>query len=130
MDMLQNGATMMQADVAENQLLYVPWGWLVYEKAANNVEVWGLRWVLVDSWPNKSMGCIAELALPTDRSTVKPNTPVAFLANVIGALETPSQHAPIEPKAVGANKRKVDAIDDPKKAEIEFDDTAKPHKFS
>ena len=31
---LQDGVEMVQADVREDMLLYIPWGWLVFEKVS------------------------------------------------------------------------------------------------
>ena len=86
-DMIGAGCNLFTVNVAANQGLYVPWGWVAAEKVLNGETHTGIRWMSFLDSATPSFKAMSALLLPQETAKLKAGTAAAFLAKVIGHLD-------------------------------------------
>lgn len=98
--------------VKEGSALYLPWGWLLIEKTVNMSECGGVRWMWLPEIMDDSAKAMIIKLLPSDLSSVKPNTSLSFLRKIVEILNVQAAAA----AAKGAAGKSLPALKPGEKA--------------
>ena len=96
-EMIENAAkcaTMMQVQTEPEESLYVPWGWLVIERAELRKEVFGFRWALITDEASETFSELIRYVLP-DGPGVRPTSSLQLLAKIAVALQQVGTNGPL-----------------------------------
>ena len=78
------GVKMMWCVAGEQTWLFVPWGWIVVEKADNNEVAGGYRYNMPCDVPTDAYYELVQFMVP-DKGTIKPNSIYALLNKILEA---------------------------------------------
>ena len=78
----------VKATLEENSVMYLPPGWIMYERSLNNEAVAGFRIMNLEKKVTRTFSALLEQVLPKDIAQTKTGSPAAFLVKLLKAMET------------------------------------------